>query len=61
MALSMVDRDQRVVELEGEALKRSGLGADEFPGHRLPDAARPRPGPRALLALLGRRSTATPP
>ena len=37
VSLALVDRDLRVVELEGEALERSGWARDEFLGRRLPD------------------------
>ncbi|MDA0184188.1 diguanylate cyclase [Solirubrobacter phytolaccae] len=37
IALTLIDRDLRVVELEGEALERSGWSRDEFLGNRLPD------------------------
>lgn len=52
ISLSLVDRDLRVVELEGEGLERSGWARDEFLGRRLPEVL---DGERhaALLGLLG--------
>jgi len=46
VALGLIDRDLRVVELEGEAFERSGWARDEFLGHIVTDvvdAERARP------------------
>ena len=49
----LVDRDLRVVELEGDALERSGWARDEFLGHRLPDVLGPERA-KPLTTLLER-------
>lgn len=51
IALTLIDRDLRVVELEGEALERSGWARDEFLGRRLPDVL-DRERSDTLLALI---------
>lgn len=51
VALSLIDRDLRVVELEGEALEHSGWTRAEFLGHRLPDVLDPERS-AALLELV---------
>ena len=41
VALGLIDRDLRVVELEGEACERSGWARDEFLGNRFTDVLEP--------------------
>lgn len=50
VALGLVDRDLRVVELEGEAFERSGWARDEFLGNILTDVIDPERA-KPLLAL----------